>query len=117
VLSDLLIALDAIIGRDERPAGFAGRLCICVKDGASHAIWSVRLGDRPRGAFLSAVPADADAILVLGVEEADALMSGRALPAKPKVASVGGDKKLIERFFRRYFAITSWLDIRAGGKK
>jgi hypothetical protein len=112
----LLLALDALVAGDPSESGFEGRLAICVKNGSRPEVWSARFGARPWSGFTTAVPADTEALLVIDDEQARAILEGRSLPS-PSAAAFGGDRTLLARFFERYVSFTSWLDVRAGGKR
>ena len=111
---DLLVALDAIVHADDRPSALSGRITICVRTPDRDVFWSAQLDDRAAGGFRTAVPAETDVILVLDEAEAEALLTGQALSGDPERCVIGGDRRLLERFFSRYCAFSSWLDVRAG---
>ena len=62
--------------------------------------------------FAGRIPGDAAALLVLSEPAAEAVLRhGRAPPAGG--ARIAGDRRLLSRFFERYFAPASWLSLQA----
>jgi len=101
---ELLDRLHDAVQTDQGPAGMSGTLAIAVCEPAGTRWWQVFLDPMPRSRFLSEPPLRADAVLMIGVSEARALLKGVAFP-KPPLVEVLGDAVLVRRVLDRYLGI------------
>ena len=106
--------VDALVRRDAAPAGFPGLLCLGVEPASGpREWWQVELrGPAMIGGRVDAPSADADACLLLGADEALAILKLGRLPAKSTRVWLRGDAGLVDRFFQRIAGRKSWLGMR-----
>src|SRR5262245_23000741 len=74
-----------------------GRITICVR-GERDLYWSAVLGGEARGEFVSGVPEDTSALLLMGEREASSLIRSGRIPRDAQLFEIGGDKDLLVRF-------------------
>jgi hypothetical protein len=110
--TDLLRALDASVRRESALSGLSGTIAIGVRDGQGEAWWRASFGRHVDTARLTERPARADVTLLVGADEAQAILGLRALPAVAQV-EVAGDARLLRRFLDRYLRQTTALSLRA----
>jgi hypothetical protein len=110
----LLRFVDALVRRDSAPAGFAGVVCLGVEHSSgAREWWQAELrGPAMIGGRVDAPSADADACLLLGADEALAMLKRGRLPAQSTRVWLRGDAGLVERFFQRIAGRKSWLGMR-----
>lgn len=113
----LLKALDALVRRDMGPSGFQGTTALGVRTEKRDFFWICRsVGGTVETWFTEAPPGDADAVLVLGVVEADNILNDRELPEDPEL-ELRGDAGHFDRLFNRYLRDQSPLGLRAAIQK
>lgn len=99
----LLGLLDAITQLDAQPSGLQGTLVVGVRSGGSVRWWSVLLDSTPvERTFSSDRPAAATTVLLLGEEEAEAILTTGRLPRTLELLEIEGDRALVTQFLRRY---------------
>jgi hypothetical protein len=110
----LLRFVDALVRRDSAPAGFPGLVCLGVEHSSgAREWWQAELrGPAMIGGRVETPSADADACLLLGADEALAILKRGRLPAKSTRVWLRGDAGLVERFFQRIAGRKSWLGMR-----
>jgi hypothetical protein len=118
--ADFLETIDALVKGDPKPFPERARICICLRGASGDRYWAVVLGQNIECGFVPSVPAETDALLLIGEEEAESILrtgSLRGPATDPPIAEVGGDARLLVRFFESYTSFSSWLDVRAGASR
>jgi hypothetical protein len=110
---DLLTAID-MLAAHATTVGFVGHVAIGIRGPNGDRWWRGNFGRRSELGFVERPARDADAIFLLGERDARVLLETRALPDAPELSLVCGDRRLLERFLRRFaFTPGSAVSIRA----
>jgi hypothetical protein len=107
--TDILELLNAFVLSEPGPPGFSGKLAFGVRSAAGgDTWWAARVGATVETSFEHERPSDADALLFLGDEEANAILGEGRVPPSPRLLELAGDSELIQRFLRleRYVVAT-----------
>lgn len=99
---DSLVKQNPIAG-----ASLRGRIFIGTRGEAGDVWWMADLGARVRSRIVPAPSPDADAVLLLGERDAEAILSSGRLPRRPSLAQIEGDSDLLLRFIDRCLTVTS----------
>lgn len=114
----LLNYLDARVRRDTLPPGFAGRVCVGVKDasrGGAVRWWIADFSDRARTFFAADKPRDYS--VAVGVDENGArAILGLPVQGEP-MQLVAGDRAVLKRFVQRYLKDVSPVMSRIGAMR
>jgi len=108
----LLSLVDTYVHNDGAVAGFVGSVALGVRGEGRELWWRGQFGTRTETRLDASRPA-ADAILLLGPDEAEDALTGTMRPA-PGLLVVDGDRDLLQRFINRFFTTRSPLAVRMG---
>lgn len=98
----LLQRIDALIRRDQKPAGIAGRVAVGVKRRSGGCEWLIaEFGERTATRWTTNFP-EFDAALGLDEEGSMELLAGKT-PGPQRLCVKTGDLKLLDAFLERYF--------------
>jgi hypothetical protein len=114
---DLLHVLNALVAQDGGPAGIEGTVCVGVVGGEAHSFWEARLGAATKAGFVDEIPEDADVLLLLAGEDAAQVLDRGHVSTLSDATRIEGDRRLLQRFFKRYVVRTSMVDLRSSEPK
>lgn len=108
----LLDLLDDAVRKDTRPAGFSASICLGIHHQYWVRWWWARCQPpRTECHFANQRLENANVTLLLGAEDAESFLRSSDLTA-PRLARIEGDRRVLERFVRRYLVRMSILDSR-----
>ncbi|MFO0725225.1 MAG: hypothetical protein U1E65_15695 [Myxococcota bacterium] len=104
--------LEEVTSRDRGASGLFGTVSIGVLSEEGETWWNARV-DGALSTRIDAQPAeDANALVMLGVAEAQSIVENGALPEIPRLASIEGDRLLVADLVARYFSRQSAIALR-----
>lgn len=107
----MLVLLHHCVSSSPGPAGFEGRVTVCVCTREGPVSWVARFGVRPSSEIVFGAPDDVDFFWGLGELEADALLGRCPSPAAP-FSVQAGDCSVLDSVSRRYLGTQTALTLR-----
>lgn len=114
----LLSVLEDLVASDRHPTKMNGVIGFAIKDGQGqfHCWWVDFSEGRKSFGQGAALPANANAVVVLGQEEAEQILVRGRLPRTVNLLEQAGDLKLLGRFFQRYCRRFDLLGVRGANR-
>jgi hypothetical protein len=113
--TELFTLLDTCVAADSGPPGFKATLGFGVLGETRVEWWVGKFDGRAFTSRPTKTPEGCDTVLLLGLEEVRALLSGRPASLRARRLEVMGDPRNLLRFKERYLKRNNLVRIRLGG--
>ena len=114
-MESLLSLIDESVRSRPGPAGFEAHLCVVERCASGDRYWHLSATRREVSfGYRDDVPEGCTALLVFDESDGRAVLEGERREESFRLA---GDKRHLSALLERYLGGSSWLAIRAGGKK